>query len=109
MLKFIQKRKKLLENTDPNRIYVENVRSFFNLPYKAAKFFCEMAVKENYFRKKIGLECPNHNCKRIIKSINIDQEIEDHIRCSTCELNEEEKFVFNKEEINKIIFYQLNG
>jgi len=94
-----------MASTDPDRIYIENVRSFFKLPKRVAWMLCEMAVKEGYFKKEVALTCPN--CGRVIKSsskINNTQ----IINCSNCEVNEEDVFEFNEGDLNKIEYYKLN-
>ncbi len=105
--KFIQRRAELIEQTDPDRIYVENIRSFFKIPYRMARFFCEMAVKERFFRKKVGVFCTNDDCGRLIHSYNKRSEIDDEIICDLCADLERDKFVFEKEEIHITEFYQL--
>lgn len=107
ILSFLHRRSELIAQLDTNRIYVENVRSFFHVPYSVAKIMCEMAVKEGYFRKKTALICPNENCKRIIGTLENFQN-ESQIKCRNCEANEEYKCEFNIEELQKIEFYQLN-
>lgn len=103
----IDKKLDIIEKTDPDRIYVENIREFYNLPYIAAKTLCEIATKEKIFRKKIGLICPNDECKRIIKSYDIDEKQDETLTCVPCSLREEEKYSFNTKELDKITFYQL--
>ncbi|HRD40962.1 MAG TPA: hypothetical protein PLC65_20200, partial [Bacteroidia bacterium] len=44
--KFVERKLSIIENTDPERIYVENIRSFYNMPSFAAKTLCELAVRE---------------------------------------------------------------
>lgn len=104
---FLKRRAEILEKTDPDRIYVENIRSFFRIPYTVARFFCEMAVKEKFFKKKVGVFCSNEDCRRLIKSYDSRSEIKDEIICDICEDLEKEKFVFVKEDIEIVEFYQL--
>lgn len=105
--KFVDKRVSLLVSTNPDRIYVENVRSFYNLTTPVAKMLCEMAVRENLFTKKIGIECPN--CGKIVTQFENEKDIPLSINCDTCELLEREKHIFNNSEIIKTTFYQLNN
>lgn len=105
--KFIDKRLNLIESTNPDRIYVENIRSFYNLTTPIAKLLCEMAVKENLFKRKVGVQCPN--CGRIVKQYNSESEIPSEINCETCQLLEEKHYSFTNSEITKTIFYQLNN
>lgn len=104
---FLKKQSKLIQATDPERIYVENVRSFFHIPFKAAKLLCDLAVKEGLFRKKYGVTCPS--CGRIIKSYNSENQIEEEVTCETCKDIEEPQYVFNKNEFGTIEFYQLRN
>ena len=104
---FLKRRVEIIEKTDPDRIYVENIRSFFRVPYTVARFFCEMAVKEKFFKKKVGVFCSNEDCRRLIKSYDSRLEINDEIICDICEDLGKEKFVFVKEDIEIVEFYQL--
>lgn len=97
----------IIEKTDPDRIFVENIRAFYNLPHFAAKTLCEIAVKERIFRKKIGLICPND--ESIIKSYDIGEKQDETVACEKCLLREEEKYYFDTKDLEKIIFYQLQG
>ncbi|TKC65173.1 hypothetical protein FBD94_01035 [Pedobacter hiemivivus] len=105
--KFIAKKQELIAATDPNRIYVENIRSFFNIPNRLAKLFCNLAVREGVFREKIGIICYNKDCERIILSVdNLDQ-MPSVITCQSCQLREESEYDFNTASLSTIIFYQI--
>lgn len=104
--RFIDKRLDVISATNPDRIYVENIRSFYNLNTPTAKTLCEMAVKENLFKKRIGVECPD--CGKLITHYNSEKDIPEKIVCDTCLMLENDKHEFKKSEISKIEFYQLN-
>ncbi len=95
----------IIEHTDPQRIYVENVRAFYNLPTFAAKFICEVAVREDVFIKKIAINCPD--CGRVIMSVSRKKDIPDTIKCEHCELLEKDKFEFTLTDRDTMEFYQL--
>ena len=103
LLKYLQ----TISSVNPNKIYVENVRSFFKVPAFVAKVMCEMAVVDNLFIKKIGLVCPNSDCKRIIASYKSYNEIPDVITCSICEDEDKELHTFQTDKLEKVEFYQL--
>jgi hypothetical protein len=105
----IDKKLTVVEKTDPDKIYVENVREFFNLSHGVAKALCDIAVKEDIFRKKIGVICPNDNCRRIIKSYDAEDKQDETITCLPCSLKGEEETTFNTNSMEKIIFYQLKA
>lgn len=104
--RYIDKRLNLIEVTNPDRIYVENIRSFYNLTTPIARTFCDMAVKENLFKKRFGVECPK--CGKLISHYQTENQIPDKIICDNCLLLEEGNYEFKKSEIVEIIFYQLN-
>jgi predicted RNA-binding Zn-ribbon protein involved in translation (DUF1610 family) len=103
--KVVDRQLNVLENTDPDRIYVENIRSFYHIPFKAARFFCEMAVKEHLFRKRYAVNCPN--CGRVILSVDNKAEIPTTIKCKTCELDEQEEYEWPVSRVHIQEFYQL--
>jgi hypothetical protein len=105
--KFFDKRAKIVEETDPDRIYVENVRSFLSIPTRWAKFICEIAVKQNIFRKKYAVICINSDCQRVIKSYDNKIDIPKEINCLTCELGGKENHLFETEKLEIEEFYQL--
>lgn len=105
--KFFQNKAKIIESTDPNRIYVENIRSFFNISSRLAKFFCETAVRRGLFEKKIAIECLNEDCKRIIKVFNNKEELPQEITCIICEAEGKEQYLFDISEYKIVEFYKL--
>jgi hypothetical protein len=106
--KFIDKRLDFIASTDPERIYVENIRSFYNLPFAVAKTFCDIAVTEKLFEKFYSVECPDISCDRVIATFKNKQEIPDTIECEQCEFLEKPKHEFKKGEFKIVEFYKLN-
>lgn len=102
---YLNKKADLLESLDPDRIYVENVRSFLNLPTRVAKLLCEMAVRERLFKRKYGIYCPS--CDRLLKSYNYIDEIGELFECDVCRELEEPQHQFKKRDIKIITFYKL--
>ena len=105
--KFIDRKAELWEKLDPEYIDVENIRSFYNLPLFAAKFFCKMAVRMNIFKERFQVICPNAEDGRSIYSFDSVNDIPDEIYCNTCELNEQKKFKFSKKECKIKTVYRL--
>ncbi|RKS98633.1 hypothetical protein [Flavobacterium sp. 123] len=104
--KFLKRKATIVENTDPDRIFVENIRSFFNIPTRWAKFLCEVAVRQGVLKKRISIECSNQECGRIIKSYDKKSEIPETIICRTCELEGFDKFEFDTDKLNIVEYYQ---
>lgn len=96
----------ILLKTNPQRIYVENIRSYFNTSTVVASTLCKMAVKDGKFIKKTGVICPNPECERIIKSYEEDIPNE-RLTCEICELLGIDNYSFNVNSLDKIEFYQL--
>lgn len=106
--KFIDKRLNLIESTDPERIYVENIRSFYNISTPVAKIFCEMATKERYFEKFFAVECPNEACGRVIATFGTENEIPNIIGCDQCQYLERDIHEFKTGEYKIVEFYKLS-
>ena len=105
----INNKANVIAQINPDRIYVENIRSFYNLPYRFARFLCEMAVKQRFFEKKYGLLCPNNECKRLIISFDKKSQIPNKIKCDQCELLEREKYIFEVTDKDILEFYKLTN
>lgn len=104
--KFLERKAAIAKATDPDRIFVENVRSFFNIPTRWARFLCEVAVRQGVLKKKFSVECSNNECGRIIKSYDKKEDIPKTIICRTCELEGLEKFEFETDKMHIVEFYQ---
>lgn len=105
MTSFLSRKADALRNIDPQHIYVENIRAFFNMPHKVAKFLCDMAVVDNYFQKCYGVKCPG--CHRIVSSYSNLSDIPDIIECEICEALDNSKYEYRKEDLQIIEFYRL--
>src|SRR5476651_394387 len=94
----------------PGNIYVENIRSVFDISRVEARTFCEMAVNSNIFERRIGLICPNSSCNgRILADYDSESDIPNEITCENCELEGEDSFVYDTSKLEKIEFYRLRG
>jgi hypothetical protein len=104
--KFVHNKLNVLEHTNPDRIYVENIRSFYGLPSFIAKFLCEMAVKEGLFTKHIGVECPNEG--RLMITASSTKSLPETVHCRNCQLLENDPYIFKVADCHKVEFYKLN-
>jgi len=48
-----------LEALDPDKIYVENVRSILRVSHGLALRICELAVRQGLFSKFVAVQCPD--------------------------------------------------
>ncbi len=101
----LQKYLQTINNIDPGKIYVENVRSLYKIPRFAARFMCEMAVQDHIFVKKIGVLCPN--CNRIIQEFDNLNQIPETIYCHICDAEEAEDCNYKTENLKKEDYYKL--
>jgi len=100
------KEQKLLE-IDPDRFYVENIRSFYNLTTPIARFLCELAVKQRLFNKRFGLMCPNDGCGCMIKSYAPGEQMDELLTCKNCEILGTVPYEFRSDSLDKMTYYQL--
>lgn len=92
------------EQLKSGNIYVENIRSRMDVPYRIAKEKCDEAVTKGILMHKIGLICPNDN--RILASYDNPQQIPATLTCDICEA-EEKTHEFDTEYLKRINFYLL--
>ena len=104
--KLVEKRLNIIGNTDPSRIYVENIRSFYNFTTPIARSLCEMAVNQNLFEKMHSIDCPE--CGKPLLSRSYNEDFPEFIECDICQLLEKDKYEFTKDECKETIFYKLN-
>ena len=101
----VERRMELIEKTDPDNIYVENIRSFFRIPRHVAKFFCELAVQEGIFAKRIGYLCPKD--KNIAGYVTPGEPVPPSVICRVCEAEGEEECEFDSRSMKTIEVYRL--
>lgn len=105
--KWVSKKQEQIENTDPQKIYVENIRAFFGVSTKIALYMCDSLVKQKKLSKHIGYICPNDNCKKIIFSEPYGNTIrKKSIDCINCEIRGEEIYNFGKSSLSTVFFYK---
>jgi hypothetical protein len=103
--KFFKRQTRALEETDPDRIYIENIRSIFNISSRWAKYICKIAVRQGILKRKFAVECKNNDCLRVIKTFDNEFDIPEIIECRTCEL-EGQEFILYTKELNIVEYYQ---
>ena len=101
----VDKRVEIVRNTDPENIFIENVRSFFDMPFGVARFFCDLGVRAGVFKKKVGLLCPRD--KNIIAYLSPDEETPTQVLCLVCEAAEEEQYEFEGRSLEAIDVYSV--
>lgn len=105
--KIVASKTDIVTKTNPEKIYVENIRRFFNVPYLIAEKMCDQAVRFGYFEKYFGYLCP-YDDQIIYSTTSRDLSPEKVVTCQICEELEREKFEFEVKDLKKMIFYRLN-
>jgi hypothetical protein len=106
---WVDQKREIIVETDPGRIYVENVRSFFGFPKKAARALCKFAVMEGLLEEWITVDCPNMQCRRSIAEVSFQDELKDEYKCTNCQVNSREPYIHSREEVNITTFYKLSS
>lgn len=101
----VTRRREILEQTNPDRISVENVRAFFRVPHGVARSWCELAVREGVFSKRVGLLCPED--RHIVVALPNDAPIPPTIACKVCEAEEREEFDHPTVRMDRLPIYSL--
>jgi hypothetical protein len=102
--KFVDKKVPIWQQINPDKFYVENIRQFFNLSTRIAKFFCDVAVRQGIFVKNFELYCPNEG--RAIGTYKSKNDIPKTIECQNCQLLEK-KYQFDTSNCQVEEFYTL--
>lgn len=101
----VSRKKEIIEGTNPDKIYIENVRSFFNISFRFATVLCEKAVEYGYFDRFYGYKCPiNDNIIYSSKTLISDSR---EFICGTCEDLGEENYRHRSDELKVVIYYRL--
>ena len=104
----VEKRRDLLRDTgEPARIYVENVRSFFGVPYRVAKALLNLGVSAGVFERCDAILCPNDN--RVLFDLCDQGEPPDQLHCEVCEGMEESTTVHETRRCRREPFYRLRA
>jgi hypothetical protein len=96
-----------LSQLDPGHIDIENVRSVLGVSREAARRFCESAVRQGFFLRRVAVSCPDG-------SIAATADDEDHlpptVRCYVQDGDFLRETEIASSELPRHVFYQLaNG
>lgn len=101
----VERRKEILRNTDPQRIYVENVRRFFGIKTALAKALCELAVREGLFIRCVAILCPTD--ERVVEEPCGDDPLPETVHCDVCEGFNRERSDYPITECRRLDFYRV--
>ena len=95
-----------LTQLNPQKIYLENVRSLLGVSARAAQQVCDSAVRRGVFQKRVEVVCPDGS---VAASAEVESALPEKVKCLV-----EEDGGFHYEEhhtksLRKCTFYQFNG
>ncbi len=93
-----------LEGLDPDRIYVENVRSLLNVSHGRAREICEIAVAQGVFNQYVGVTCPDGSMP---VSARDEAHLPSEVRCFVEEEGFTEEVMLATASLPKVVFYRL--
>jgi|SRR5580692_253945 hypothetical protein len=100
-----EKEAEMLSRLDPDKFYVENVRSILNVSYEAAVRICETAVRQGVFERRVEVLCPDG---AVATSAENEADLPEMVRC----WHEEDGLVEPEElltkTLEKTVFYRLH-
>jgi hypothetical protein len=100
-----EKQAELLSRLNPDKIYVENVRSILGVSYKSALNICETAVRQGVFQKGVEVKCPDGSVA--VTAPSRDQ-LPPEVRCWKQEDGHPEPEMLSTADLETTIFYRLN-
>ncbi len=94
-----------LARLNPDKIYVENVRSVLGISHKRAVGVCETAVRHGLFKRGVEVLCPDGS---VGVSASREEDLPSSVNCWTQEVGGYEEKTFPTDTLQKITFYQLD-
>lgn len=94
-----------LARLNPDKIYIENVRSVLQVSHSSAVRICETAVRQGLFKRGVEVIGPDGS---VAISASKEEELPATVRCWTQNQGEHEEVLLATDALQKIIFYRLN-
>ena len=94
-----------LARLNPNKIYIENVRSLLGVSHREAVRICESAVRQGAFAKGVEVLCPDDV---VAASAPSEVELPPVVRCWVDRDGDLEEEDVNTATLRKLVFYRLN-
>jgi len=95
----------LLERLNPDKFYVENVRSILGVSQRSAEKICETAVRQGVFQKRVEVKCPDG---AVAASADSEENLPQTVRCFREEDGHFEIDILPTADLQKTTFYRLN-
>ena len=93
-----------LRRLNPQKFYVENVRTVLGISTANAQRICETAVRQGAFRRYVEVVCPNGS---VAASAESEASLPSEVRCWTETHGEYEEALIPTRDLMKTVFYRL--
>ncbi len=101
-----REKEEALLRLNPDKIYLENVRSLFGVTSQRAFDLCEAAVRQGLFKRGIEARCPDGSVGATADS---EQSLPKLVHCWTEESGHLEECDLLSDSLPKVNYYRLNG
>jgi hypothetical protein len=98
-------REDVLARLNPNKIYVENVRSLLGISHNQALRICETAVRQGYFERRVEVLCPDG---RAAASAEVEANLPSIVTCWQEEDGHYQEVELPTSDLQKLTYYRLN-
>jgi hypothetical protein len=93
-----------LARLNPEKIYLENVRSLLGVNAGQARKICETAVRQGVFERYVEVLCPDG---AVAISAEDESQLPKTVRCWTEEQGEIEQVELPTDNLQKVTFYKM--
>jgi hypothetical protein len=100
-----EKEAQQLSRLNPEKFYVENVRSLLNVSYSSAARICETAVRQGLFERRVEVKCPDG---AVSASAENEAALPPTVRCWTLEEGQYTPVELPTRDLEKVTFYRIN-
>lgn len=94
-----------LARLNPDKIYLENVRSVLGVSHKKALEICERAARQGFFRRGVEVLCPDG---AVAASADIESNLPPTVHCWMEQDGNFEEVDLPTETLRKVAFYRLD-
>lgn len=94
-----------LSRLNPDKFYLENVRSVLGVSHRHALELCDAAVRQGYFRQRIEVMCPDGT---VAASANTESQLPTTVRCLSKDDEHFEEVELPTHSLSKLTSYSLN-
>jgi hypothetical protein len=100
-----EKESKLLVALNPEKFYVENVRSILGISHTSALRICETAVRQGLFKRGVEVRCPDG---AVAATADSEELLPREVRCWNNVDGFLEAEIVSSATLEKVSFYRLN-